>query len=91
MDINDLTKGVNQNKLNNTLKQFGNVMSKDQMNQVVNTIKNTNQEQLKQQLSKIDPKEINKVLSSNPGLQRAIGSNPDVMKKLNAIFSKNGK
>ena len=87
MDINDLTKGVNQN----TLKQFGNVMSKDQMNQVVNTIKNTNQEQLKQQLSKIDPKEINKVLSSNPGLQRAIGSNPDVMKKLNAIFSKNGK
>ena len=88
MDINDLTKGDN---LNNTLKQFGNVMSKDQMNQVVNTIKNTNQEQLKQQLSKIDPKEINKVLSSNPGLQRAIGSNPDVMKKLNAIFSKNGK
>ena len=81
MDINDLTKGVNQNNLNNTLKQFGNVMSKDQMNQVVNTIKNTNQEQLKQQLSKIDPKEINKVLSSNP----------DVMKKLNAIFSKNGK
>ena len=62
MDINDLTKGVNQNNLNNTLKQFGNVMSKDQMNQVVNTIKNTNQEQLKQQLSKIDPKEINKVL-----------------------------
>lgn len=50
MDINDLTKGVNQNNLNNTLKQFGNVMSKDQMNQVVNTIKNTNQEQLKQQL-----------------------------------------
>ena len=91
MDINDLTKGVNQNNLNNTLKQFGNVMSKDQMNQVVNTIKNTNQEQLKQQLSKIDPKEINKVLSSNPGLQGAIGSNPDVMKKLNAIFSKNGK
>ena len=72
MDINDLTKGVNQNNLNNTLKQFGNVMSKDQMNQVVNTIKNTNQEQLKQQLSKIDPKEINKVLSSNPGLQREV-------------------
>lgn len=24
MDINDLTKGVNQNNLNNTLKQFGN-------------------------------------------------------------------
>ena len=70
MDINDLTKGVNQNNLNNTLKQFGNVMSKDQMNQVVNTIKNTNQEQLKQQLSKIDPKEINKVLSSNPGASK---------------------
>lgn len=69
MDINDLTKGVNQNNLNNTLKQFGNVMSKDQMNQVVNTIKNTNQEQLKQQLSKIDPKEINKVSQAIRGFK----------------------
>ena len=55
MDINDLTKGVNQNNLNNTLKQFRkrNVERPDEPGG--KHYKNTNQEQLKQQLSKIDP------------------------------------
>lgn len=87
MNINDLTKGIDQNKLNNTLKQLSSMMSKDDMNQVLSALKNTNQNELKQQLSKINKNDINSVLSSSPELQKALSSNPEIMKNLNSILS----
>ena len=92
MNINDLTQGFDPSKLNNTLKQFGSIMSKDDMNQILNTLKNTNPNELKQQLGKIDKSELNRMLSSNPALKKTIGSNPEIMKNLNSVLSnQNGK
>lgn len=87
ININDITQGVDKNKLNETLKRFSTMISKNDMNQVMNTLKNTNQNELKQQLDKININDLSRVLSSNPALKNALGSNPEIIKNLNSILS----
>lgn len=91
MDINDLTKGLDKNKLNDALKQLSGVIPKEQMNQAMNTLKNTNQNDLKQQLGKIDTSKLSQIISNNAGLKKAISSNPDIMNNLNSILNNKGK
>ncbi|HIV85605.1 MAG TPA: hypothetical protein H9900_02210 [Candidatus Monoglobus merdigallinarum] len=89
MDINELTKNLDQNKLNNALKQFESIMSKDEMNTILNTLKNTNAATLKNELNKIDPATVNGLLKNNPQLQKAVSSNPEAAKTLDSIIKKN--
>lgn len=87
MNINDLTNNVDKNKLNDMLKQFGQTMSKEELNKVTSAINGTNSAQLKRQLSQINPKDINNFLNSNPNLKKALSSNSDAMKTLNSLLS----
>ena len=88
MNINDLTQGIDPNKLNSTLKQFSSMMSKDDINQVLNALKSTNPNELKQHINNISKNDLNQVLSSSPALKNALNSNPEVMKNLNSILNK---
>lgn len=89
MNINDLTRGVDQNKLNQTLKQLSGTLSKDEINQVLNTLKNSGQNEIKQQIAGISSEQLNRTLEQNPALKKLISSNPNFMKNLNSILSNN--
>lgn len=89
MNINDITRGVDQNKLNQTLKQLSGTLSKDEINQVLNTLKNSGQNEIKQQISGISSEQLNRMLEQNPALKNLISSNPNFMKNLNSILSNN--
>lgn len=86
MDIN-----IDKDKLNQALKQFGSVLSKEDMNTVLNTLKNTNAAQLQKQMRAIDPKAVDSLLNSNPSLKKAVSSNPELAKNLNRVVSGNNK
>lgn len=83
MNMNDF----DQNKLNQALKQLGSMMSKDDINNILNTLKNTDQNEVKQQLGKISKTELNQVIAQNPSLKNIVASNPDFMKNLNSLLS----
>lgn len=89
MNINDLTNGLDQQKLNSALKKLSGVMNKQDMNNVMNALKSNNKDELNRQMSQINPNDINKVIANNPALKNVLNSNQDAMKSLNSFLSQN--
>ena len=54
MNIEDLTKNIDKNKLNQTLNKFSSFMTNEQMSQVKNAINNTSGSELNRQLKSVD-------------------------------------
>lgn len=89
MNINDLTNGIDQIKLNNALKQLSGVLPKQDINNIMNAFNKADKNELSRQLSQVKADDLNQVISNNPALKNAISSNPDAMKTLNSFLSKN--
>ena len=85
MNINDMTKNLDQNKLNRALGQLNGILGKDEMNAIMNAL---NSPDLGKQLSGISAGDVNRIMNENDSLKKAVSSNPELMNSLNAFLKK---
>ena len=74
MNIEDLTKNIDKNKLNQTLNKFSSFMTNEQMSQVKNAINNTSGSELNRQLKSVDMGKLQQIINSNPELVRQLNA-----------------
>ena len=74
MNIEDLTKNIDKNKLNQTLNKFSSFMTNEQLSQVKNAINNTSGSELNRQLKSVDMGKLQQIINSNPGLARQLNA-----------------
>lgn len=74
MNIEDLTKNIDKNKLNQTLNKFSSFMTNEQMSQVKNAINNTSGSELNRQLKSVDMGKLQQIINSNPELARQLNA-----------------
>lgn len=86
MNLEDMLKNLNPQMLSGTLRQMGNMISPQQMEEVQRIIKGADKGELNQKLNHLGPEDLKRELASNPMLAKELANNPEVMKKLNQIF-----
>ncbi len=85
MNINDMTKNLDKNKLNSMLGALGGTLSKEDMCALKKALESPD---LGKNLSKLSAADVNKAVSENSGVKKALSSNPELMKNLNAFLKK---
>lgn len=90
MKLDDLIKNMNPQMLSNAIEQMGSILSPEQLRQVQQTIQSTDKGTLNQKLNHLSADDLQKELRKNPMLAKQLADNPELMKKINGIFGKNG-
>ncbi len=86
MNLEDMIKNLNPQMLSGVLKQMGNMISPQQMEEVQRIVAGTEKGELNQKLNHLGPEDLKRELANNPKLAKELANNPEVMKKLNQIF-----
>lgn len=88
MTLEDMIKNMNPQMLSNALSKMSSVLSPEQIRQVENVIKTTDKGTLNSRLNSLDSNSLQQELKNNPQLAKSLAQNPELMKKINAIFKK---
>ncbi len=88
MNLEDMLKNFNPQMLGGVLKQMGNMLSSQQLEELQKMIAGTDKGELNEKLNHLNPEDLKRELSNNPKLAKELANNPEIMKKLNQILSK---
>lgn len=86
MNLEEMMKNLNPEMLSGALKQMGNMLSPQQMEQIQSIVAGTDKGSLNQKLNHLGPEDLKRELKNNPALAKELAKNPEIMKKLNDIF-----
>lgn len=88
MTLEEMIRNMNPQMLSAALSKMSSMLSPEQMKQVENAIKNTDNGALNQKLNNLTAADLQKELQSNPDLAKKLAANPELMQKLNGVFKK---
>ncbi len=88
INIEDMIKNMTPQMLSNALGKMSKMLSPEQMQEVEKAIKGTNKGELDKKLNNLSTADLQAELSKNPNLAKQLASNPEIMKKINAMLKK---
>lgn len=88
MNMEEMLKNVDPNKLNGMLQKLEGVLTPQQMKQVRQTVQGGNPSAVQQKMKNYSAEDLKRELEKNPALARQLAANPEIMNQLNRILGK---
>ena len=88
MNMEEMLKNVDPNKLNSMLQKLEGVLTPQQMKQVRQTVQGGNPAAVQQKIKQCSAEDLKRELEKNPALARQLAANPEIMNQLNHILGK---